>query len=151
MNISPEEFRAHYESLSDGALLEVDAAELVPVAQKCLAAEIGRRGLRTDAGVAESAAGEPVEELVGTEEELVCVAEYDTSDEADLAIGLLKAAKIAASLEIEPTVVRLVVPASQAEAALQMLVTPLSDEELAAQAEAAGFEEELEEEEPGEE
>jgi hypothetical protein len=37
------------------------------------------------------------------------------------------------------------VPARLAEQALGMLAAPLSDEDLAAQAEAAGFEEELEE------
>jgi 6-phosphogluconate dehydrogenase (decarboxylating) len=78
------------------------------------------------------------------EEELVCIVEYDYLDEADLARGLLEAAEINASLESEPGVVRLMVPAGFAEQALRMLAAPLSDEELAAQAEAAGFADEEE-------
>ncbi len=82
------------------------------------------------------------------DEELVCIVEYDYLDEADLARGLLEAAQIPASLESEPGVVRLMVPARFAEQSLGMLAAPLSDEDLAAQAEAAGFEEEEPEEEP---
>ena len=53
-------------------------------------------------------------------------------------------------LESEPGVVRLMVPAGLAEQALRLLAAPLSDEELAAQAEAAGFEGEESEAEPEE-
>lgn len=143
MDVTAEDFRRHYELLSDDALIEVDTSELVELARTCHAEELARRGL-TDDDSSEAAAAEPAPGAAA-EEELVCIVEYDYLDEADLARGLLQAADIPASLESEPGVVRLTVPAKFAEHALRMLATPLSDEELAAQAEAAGFEEELEE------
>jgi len=145
VNVTAEDFRRHYELLSDEALLEVDTGELVELARTCHAEEVARRGLaghapevQGTADAAESGAG-PGE--AAEDEKLVCIVEYDYLDEADLARGLLEAAEIPASLESEPGVVRLMVPARFAEQALGMLASPLSDEELAAQAEAAGFEE----------
>jgi len=135
VDVTAEDFRRHYESLSDEALLEIDTSELVELAQTCHAEEVARRGLAEEAPVVTVDA--PVE--AAAEEELVCIVEYDYLDEADLARGLLEAAEIPASLESEPGVVRLMVPAKLAEQALQMLAAPLSDEELEAQAEAAGL------------
>ena len=43
MQIDPEDFRKHYASLSDQALLEWDRNELVEVAQRCYDAELARR------------------------------------------------------------------------------------------------------------
>jgi hypothetical protein len=154
VDVTAEDFRRHYESLSDEALLEIDTGELVDLARTCHADEVAKRGLDEDIPGGESVTGAAVPEAAA-EEELVCIVEYDHLDEADLARGLLEAAEIPASLETEPTFVRLMVPASLAEPALRMLAAPLSDEELAAQAEAAGlaeeaagFEEESVEEEP---
>lgn len=141
MDVTAEDFRRHYELLSDEALLEVDPGELVQLARDCHAEEVARRGL-TDAPEVETtgdAAGQP-EAAVAAEDELICIVEYDYMDEADLARGLLEASEITASLESEPGVVRLMVPPASAEQALRLLAAPLSDEELAAQAEAAGFE-----------
>jgi hypothetical protein len=149
VDVTAEDFRRHYELLSDEALLEVDTGELVELARTCHAEEVARRGLAEGNGhdgeqavvAADSGTSAPPDEIV-------CIVEYDHLDEADLARGLLEAAEIPASLESEPGVVRLMVPAKFAEHALGMLATPLSDEDLAAQAEAAGFdaeEEELEE------
>jgi hypothetical protein len=45
MRIDPEDLRRHYESLSDEGLLEIDRADLVPVAQGIYDREIARRGL----------------------------------------------------------------------------------------------------------
>jgi hypothetical protein len=135
VDVTAEDFRRHYESLSDEALLEIDTGELVELASTCHAEEVTRRGLVED--IPDGAAIEAP--AAGAEDELVCIVEYDYLDEADLARGLLEAAEIPASLESEPGVVRLMVPASLAEPALRMLAAPLSDEELAAQAEAAGF------------
>lgn len=153
MAVSADELRRHYESLSDEALLEIVPGELVPLARACLAEELGRRGL--DAGSARTqGAGEGPEEPAptpATEEAPVCIAEYDYVDEAELARGLLETADIPAVLGHEPGVTRLLVPAEFAEQGLRMLVTvPMSDEELAAQAEAAGMEDEEAEQEPGE-
>jgi hypothetical protein len=45
MQVDPEYLRQHYASLSDEALLEIDRAELVEIAQTCLDDEISQRGL----------------------------------------------------------------------------------------------------------
>ncbi len=137
MNVTADDFRRHYESLSDEALLEIDPSELTNVARLCHEEEVVRRGLNLEAADDE-AAGVSSHAEEAEAEELICIAEYDYHDEADLARGLLEAAEIPASLESEPGVVRLIVPAQFAKQALGMLATPLSDEELAAQAEAAG-------------
>ena len=146
LDVTADDFRRHYESLSDEALLEINAGELVALARTCHEGEVARRGLG-DVALEEEAADAGAEtpgDGVAAEEELVCIVEYDYLDEADLARGLLEAAEIKASLESEPGVVRLMVPAGMAEQALQMLAAPLSDDELAAQAEAAGSEEDTE-------
>jgi hypothetical protein len=136
VDVTAEDFTRHYESLSDEALLEIEPEELTPVAHGCLIDELTKRGLDTGEASVEDAAqpgsGEPVEE-----EELTCIAEYDYPDEADLARGLLEAAEITTQLQSEPGIVKLFVPEKFAEQALQMLITPLSDEDLEAQAEAA--------------
>ncbi len=137
MDVTAEDFIRHYESLSDEALLEIDTDELTELACRCHADELAKRGLDSvaadDEDVAEAGPGAAAEE----EEELVCIVEYDYPDEADLARGLLEASDIPAKIESEPGVVRLMVPERFSKEALTMLVTPLSDEELAAQAEAA--------------
>ncbi len=158
MAISVDEFRSHYQSLSDEALLEINPDELVAVARECYHDEISRRGLGADSHEAAEtsdaapATADPDAEL---EERRVCVVEFDYLDEAELAKGLLEAAEIPVFLEHEPGVVRLMVAEALADQALRMLAsTPLSDEELAAQAEAAGLAEDEDgedEEEPGEE
>ncbi len=148
MNVTAEDFRSHYELLSDEALLDIDTTELVELARSCHAEEVARRGL-TDTVAHKNEANEAKaaneanegQDASAPQEELLCIVEYDYMDEADLARGLLEAAGIPASLESEPGVVRLMVPSGQAEQALGMLAAPLSDEELAAQAEAAGLEE----------
>lgn len=147
MDVTAEDFRRHYESLSDEALLDIDTEELVELARNCHADEVARRGLDDAPPDDEEAAGGG-EPLPAAQEELTCITEYDSHDEADLARGLLEAAEIPASLESEPGVVRLMVAASLAKQALAMLVSPLSDEELAAQAEAAGYYDEEPEEDP---
>lgn len=140
VDVTAEDFRRHYEILSDEALLDIDTGELVELARTCLAEEVARRGLDLGAsGDGETAdPAHPATDSGDTAEELVCIAEYDYLDEADLARGLLAAAEIPVSFESDTSTFRLMVPAGVAEQALQMLVTPLTDEELAAQAEAAG-------------
>lgn len=46
MRIDPEGLRRHYESLSDGGLLDIDPADLTPMAHAVYNGEIARRGLR---------------------------------------------------------------------------------------------------------
>jgi hypothetical protein len=145
LDVTAEDFTRHYESLSDEALLEIDPNELTAIARGCCADELARRGLDSGEGDDRDAT-EPAAATAAEEEEtLVCIVEYDYPDEADLARGLLEAAEIPATIESEPGVVRLMVPEKFSKDALMMLVSPLSDEELAAQAEAAAnpdFEEE---------
>ena len=147
MDVTAEDFRRYYSSLSDEALLETDTAELVEVARACYAGEIARRGLDSPPPDEEQAAAPGSGS--GKAEERICIVEYDYPDEAEIARGLLEAAGIPATIESDQaismmnfagavSVVRLLVPASLGDQALQMLATPLSDEELAAQAEAAG-------------
>ena len=117
------------------------------MARTCHAEEVARRGLAEGPPQDEDSAESLPAAVAAPQEELICIVEYDYADEADLAHGLLNAAEIPAVLESEPGVVRLMVPATLAEQALRMLAAPLSDEELAAQAEAAGLEGEQAEEE----
>jgi len=70
LQVDPEYLRQHYERLSDEALLEVDRADLVDVAQKCYDEELSRRGLdahtrkaRLERGPAMSSRSDPLDEL----------------------------------------------------------------------------------------
>jgi hypothetical protein len=153
MNATAEDFRQHYAGLSDEGLLEIDPDELVEVARNCLEEEIAKRGLN-DAAANAGQAGEesPFDPGSGEDEEPICVAEFDTPDEADSAKMMLDAEEIPARLESDGGTVRLMVERGLADTALRLLMSEaLSEEELAAQAEAATPEgeepeEELEEE-----
>ncbi len=147
MDISSEDFRQHFELLSDETLLATKREDLVAAAQAVYDAELEERGLLAGAVV------EVVAEVVQDEEEpaaevpeeLVSVGEFTVVDEARIARGLLQSAEIPAGLandKMSLGVLHLMVPASFLEAALQVLGGEISDEELAAQAEAAGFSEE---------
>jgi hypothetical protein len=146
VDVTPEDFRRYYESLSDEALLEIDLDELTPIARTCHSQEVKRRGLGEEEPDVERSAGGEASSGGGSqrpaEEEFVSIVEYDYHEEADVARGLLESAGIPASIQNEPGVVHLMVPSAFAEQALGMLAaTPISEEELAAQAEAAGLEE----------
>ena len=145
MDITTEDFRRHFDLLSDEALLDTKRDELTEVAQQCLDDELAKRGLHAAAEEVpeedESAANEPSPE----EEELAVVATYDDAEEADGAKALLDEAKIPSRLvkdaaDMEGTQMELLVPATDLFKALDTLGLHLSDEELAAQAEAAGME-----------
>ena len=146
MQVSPADFRQHYELLSDEALLEINAEDLVDVARQCLEEEIANRGLNV-------AAVEPPEEIAAEpaagEEEPgeVLIATFTNGDELNLARGLLQSAEIPSRVENPLAVMggmelRLIVPAAFEEHALEVLGAEISDEDLAAQAEAAGIQEE---------
>jgi hypothetical protein len=153
MDVSLDDFRRHFGILSDDALLATRREDLVESAQQCLDEELSRRGLLTgesDSGAvaAESAEAEP--DSAGGEP--VSIATYTVAEEASLARGLLRIASIPCHLANEYTglggfQLELMVPAAYVEQALDVLGAEISDEELAAQAEAAGeLEGEFEEE-----
>ena len=142
-----EDFRQHFSSLSDEALLEVERGDLVDTAQSVLDEEIATRGL----AVEEPAEADAVPEA---SVELVPVARFATIDEARFAKDLLKGAGIPSYFAAELTPNRAWADPSDA---LELLTTPefkeqaqlaleseVSEEDLAAQAEAAGSEEEIE-------
>jgi uncharacterized protein YbjT (DUF2867 family) len=156
MKVDAEDFRRVYESMNDDALLAVKREDLVPMAQQCYDVEVARRGLAgEEVEEAAAAASEPA----GEGEEMVELATFTDVDDARLARELLKSAEIPCYLQNDDPLAgnwiggagqgafRLSVPAEWLEQAREILETEISDEELAAQAEAAA---ELEEEEAAE-
>lgn len=157
MKIDAEDFRKQYANLNDDALLAIDREELVPLAQQCYDAELAARGLDEPAADEESetaAAQTPLESLQE-------IASFDNPGEAAVARSLLRMAEIPCMLSTElPGVgsvfnvaseVKLYVPAEYTEQAAEVLDSEISEEELAAQAEAAAMEEDGEAEEEFEE
>lgn len=149
MTVNPEEFRRRFDQLSDDALLEINRDELVDVARDLYDAELAKRDLLP--AEEESPESEPAEgESTDPKEELVLAAEFTSAQEAAFARSLLKSASIPFAsktngADVLGTVeeeLQVFVPASYLEQANELLATPLSDEDLAAQAEAAGSEEE---------
>jgi hypothetical protein len=137
MPIDPEEFRRHFDSLSDEALLEIDRDELVEVAQQCYDEELAVRGIVIE----EEATAAPSE--AATPADWVLAATYLSGEEANMAHSMLEGADIPARLAVNNTSswtgigeIRLLVPADMLEEAETLLASPISDEELAAQAEA---------------
>ena len=144
MSQNAESFRRNYAQLSDEALLEIDPEDLIPEARAALDEEIGKRGL--DAETEDSSGQLETIEADGNAEELVCVAEFEYPDEIAMARGLLSSANIATTVQgdgmssmnlMGSTAMRLMVLKSMEEQALEVLASsPLTDEELAEQAEA---------------
>ncbi len=152
MLATPEDFQRHFEILSDEALLETNRDELVEMAREVYDAEIARRGLGPEEG--EELAPEGELEPTHAAEEMVLIATFGFPEEANMARGLLESAAIPSQIKNELAAVggfeaSLLVPASFEEQAIEILESQISDEELAAQAEAAGIpdEEFVEEEE----
>jgi hypothetical protein len=138
MQIDPEEFRRHYDSLSDEALLEVNRDELVAVAQECYDEELARRGIAREA---ESDAAAPAESA--THADWVAAATFLSAEEANLAHAMLDSADIPARLESKGTgawtgfgELRLLVPTEFLAEAQEIIESQISEEELIAQAEA---------------
>jgi len=135
--------------LNDEALLAVKRDDLVEVARQCYDVEVAKRGLaaRDDA----AAVSAPGSAAAGASEELVEVATFTDVDDARLARDLLQSAEIPSYLATDaklpgnmsaPSGFRLSVSPSLLEQAREILDTQVSDEELAAQAEAAAEKEE---------
>jgi hypothetical protein len=142
VEVSLDDFRRHFGILSDEALLSTNREELVENARECYDAEVARRGLNSPPGD-EIPAEETSPEHKTDAGELVLIATYNIPEEASMARGLLQSAEIPWSLENEYAglggfQLRLLVPAAFEEQAREVLETEISDEELAAQAEAAG-------------
>jgi hypothetical protein len=142
VDISLDDFRRHFELLSDEALLETSREDLVETARTCFDEEVSRRGLKPAA--AEEPSEAPAPEPVNPDDQLVLIATFNIADEANLARGLLESASIPLHLANEHLSLggfqlRLLVPAAYEEQALEILETQISDEELAAQADAAGW------------
>ena len=139
MEIDLKELKREYAEMSDEGLLAFDRKDLTEVARPYYDAEIARRGLRPEP--AKAAEPNP-QQSAG--EELVPVETYLALEEADLARTLLQSADIPTYLENESSMgmtgaggLRLMVPASFAKQAEEILETQISEEDLAAQAEAA--------------
>jgi hypothetical protein len=139
-----DDYRKHYTELSDEALLEIRKSDLIPEAQNCYDEELRQRGLNqpspTPASEEEAAGSEP------GQEQLAEAAVYTSIEEANVARMLLRSAGIPSGFSGgyggPGDVVRLTVPADLLDQAQEVLAAELSEEELAAQAEAAGLLEE---------
>jgi hypothetical protein len=136
LEIEPEELRRYYAELSDEGLLSINRNDLTELAQPYYDDEIAGRGLHDESS-------SDVETDAG-HEELVVVETFVSPEEAALGRALLRSAEIPAYLENELTSawtgiggLRLMVPRSIFEQAKEILETRISEDELAAQAEAA--------------
>ena len=154
MAVNLDELREHFSLLSDQALLATNRADLVEAAQNILDEEVRKRGLKAGSSPVEEASEEGAGEAAAPAQapaETVVIETYMSFDEANLARGLLSTAEIPSGLNADrfnPGVIQLIVPRDFEEAAREMLADGfISEEELAAQAEAAGFYEEEEGEE----
>jgi hypothetical protein len=139
MKLDPAELRKQYESLSDDALLAMNREDLVDLARQIYDEEVESRGLGSTAVVGTESGKLPENE---SGEEMVEAAVYDSRSEARLAKSFLLSAEIPCELEnelaLDDSPLRLLVPASLLDQALDVLSAEISEEELAAQAEAAG-------------
>lgn len=141
MEVTSADFRRHFEILSDAALLETNREDLVDIARQCFDEEVSRRGLNAADNPPEID-GEATEPPASGGEELVLLGTFVSGDEVNLVRGLLESASIPSHVlsplgSLAGIEFRLMVPASFEEHALEVLEMQISDEELAAQAEAA--------------
>ncbi len=142
MPIDLDEIRSHFSLLSDESLLATNRDDLVDAAKAIYDEELASRGLNEeepadDAPVAADAEPQPEGEVA---EALVAVGSFTIVDDARMANGLLRSAEIPCGLVNDKEnlgVLHLMVPASFEQEALEVLAGEISEEELAAQAEAA--------------
>ncbi len=150
MGASVEDFRRHFDSLSDAALLQVNPEELVDAARLCYATELSSRGLQPKVSTpTNTVAGEACcQDETTHDTQLVSVAEFEPGDDPGMARALLDAEGIPAYLSNELEIrtknlapgltgLHLLVPANCLEQAQLVLSADISDEELEAQAAAA--------------
>ena len=154
MEVTLDDFRKHFALLSDEALLETNRDELVETAQHCYDEEVARRGLNAPEAAEERPQAQPTHEPEGGP--MVLLATYIIPEEASFARGLLQSAEIPFMMENELAPlggfqIQLLVPAEYEGDAREILESELTEEELAAQAEAAGgFEQDADGEEAAE-
>ncbi len=151
MDVSLDDFRKHFELLSDASLLETNRDELVAAAQQCYDAEVARRGLHAPAAEPAEAKVLPTAEPEGGK--LVHIETFINPEEASLARGLLSSAEIPFMMENELAPlggfqIQLLVPEDYVDDAREILEHELTEDELAAQAEAAAEIEAEEDSEP---
>jgi hypothetical protein len=144
MDATINDFRRHYQSLSDEGLLAVKREDLVELARQCYDVEVARRGLKAPATAAEDAARDKEQP-----QELVAVATFLWAAEAKVAEALLRSESIPCSLRDENILrlnwgatvafggLRLMVPAEFAEQAREILGAQVSEQELEAETESA--------------
>lgn len=155
MKVTAEDFRRRYADLSDEGLLAIDPNDLTDVARKVYDEELARRGLAEEARAPEAKA---LAEELPLPPDLVPLAKFNSVEDAEAARAMLEDEGITARLETDfPHLVsdddpdsgcRLLISPDERAAALEILFPPISEEELAAQAEAAGpAEEEMPEQE----
>jgi hypothetical protein len=150
MGTNIEDYRRHFSNLSDEALLETRREDLVEAARQAFVQEMAERGLNRNDRTSEEFSVKA--EAAASESEMVLIDTFASAAEAGLAEALLEASKIpcrvgdtlaAAGLPAYAAEgVPLFVPAAYQEQAELILAAQVSDEELAAQAEAAGREDE---------
>ena len=122
MGAVQNDFQKHFSSLSDVALLEVQRNDLVEAAKAAYDQEISRRGLAVET--------ESPESELSSGEQLVNVVEFESLEDAAHAQEQLKKNGI-------PAYISVAVPEAFARQAIRLLDPGVSDEELAALAEAA--------------
>jgi hypothetical protein len=122
MSVAQNDFQKHFSNLSDVALLEVQRNDLVEAAKAAYDQEISRRDLAVETESAESE--------LSSGEKLVNVVEFESVGDAAHAQEQLKKNGI-------PAYIAVAVPEAFARQAIKLLDPGVSDEELAALAEAA--------------
>ena len=144
MHATADDFKARYAGLSDETLLDENREELVAVARQCLDEELASRGLKQTVETEAVVPPSPTD----PGDEMVPAAEFSSMEEADLARALLDSGGIPCFLANEHSVYRynypnglsglpLLVPARLLDQAHEILAAKVSEEDLAAQAEAA--------------
>ncbi len=144
MEVTSEDFRRHFELLSDEALLETNRNDLVDLAKQSYDEEVLRRGLNEpsamDATIRMDPTTRPHSDKLADGDRFVQIAKYHFRSDFELASALLRSAgiscrqgnRIGRRIELE---LPLMVPASLAEEALELLRSSISDEHLDALAE----------------
>ncbi|HEV2200327.1 MAG TPA: hypothetical protein VGR73_10945 [Bryobacteraceae bacterium] len=161
MEIDPEEIKSRYDELSDDGLLSIGREDLTELGKQHYDAELYRRGLHPEAvlsqtqphtsealpseGVSSESETEPhANSTIEPGEDWALVATFLRLDDADLARSVLESADVPVRMMEEfgsayalVGGLHLMVPASFAEQAQEILGARVSDEDLLAQAEAA--------------
>jgi Putative prokaryotic signal transducing protein len=136
MEVSPDDFRRLYSSLSDIGLRTIQRDDLTDIARQCYDQELASRGLSLTPAEVEPDPDEPA----GDAADMVELATFTSYEEGKLARAMLASAEIPSYLEdLRSSIgaaMRLFVPAEFLEQAQEILESELSDEELARQAEA---------------